>query len=243
MSTIYSWYISRQKRLEYCYLNTWDSQACPMLASITNITLSGCWKQITQYREQLYQKVVCFSHIIKTILYLQIWSCIFALKYNLLPVKLQYSQLHFTLHFIQIHYKPLTLIPIFTIVNLTNVVPKTASHSPSSHYLCSDDTDFEEKADEMTDFLINRHYLKNIIKGALDLSLPYHPSTICVRRIILKNWSLLQARTEVTKIFSQPPVIAYKWDTNIWDMLARSKRRSTKVNNYPYTWNHSVQLR
>ena len=49
----------------------------------------------------------------------------------------------------------------------------------------------------------------------LIFNLLYHPSTIRVRKIILSDWSLLQARTEVAKIFSQPPLIAYKRDTNI----------------------------
>ena len=93
----------------------------------------------------------------------------------------------------------MTLIPILTTVHHTTLVPKTVSNFPSS-------SDFAAKADEVTNFFINRHYHKNIIKKALDLvkliprqqilhfkcvtadedrlilSLLYHPSTIHVRK-------------------------------------------------------------
>ena len=108
--------------------------------------------------------------------------------------------------------------------------------------LCSKDADFEEKAEEVVNFFLRRLYPRPIprqkkrettlqpnSKMAAEerqiMSLLYHPSAIRVRKIILSNWSLLQARTEVAKIFSRPPLIAYKRDTNIRDMLVRSKLR------------------
>ena len=127
----------------------------------------------------------------------------------------------------------------------------TKSSIPFSQFLrlrrlCSDDADFEEKAEEMVSFFLQRQYLENTVrkkKKALDqvrpiprpktqqpnsktaaderpiMNLLYKPSTIRVRNTILSNCSLLQARTEVAKIFSRPPLIAYKRDTNIRDML------------------------
>ena len=56
-------------------------------------------------------------------------------------------------------------------------------------------------------------------------SLLYHPSTNRVRTIIQSNWSLLQSRAELAMMVSQPPLIAYKRDTNIRDILVRSKLR------------------
>ena len=41
---------------------------------------------------------------------------------------------------------------------------------------------------------------------------------------IQSNWSLLRSHAEIA-IFSQPPLIAYKRDTNIHEMLVRSKLR------------------
>ena len=132
--------------------------------------------------------------------------------------------------------------------------PSTKNSSPSSQFLrlcrlCSDDTDFEEKAENMVEFFIQRHYPEDIARTAhqkvrtipcqqtlqpIDktatekrpiISLLYHPSTNQVHKIIQPNWSLLQSRTELPMIFSQPPLIAYKCDTNIHDMQVRSKLR------------------
>ena len=115
--------------------------------------------------------------------------------------------------------------------------PSTKNSIPFSQFLrlrrlCSDDADFEEKAEEMANFFLQRRYPEKTVKKALDqvrpiprqktlqpnsktaaeerpiTSLFYYPSTIRVRKIILSNWRLLQARTEVAKIFSRPPLIA-----------------------------------
>ena len=132
--------------------------------------------------------------------------------------------------------------------------PSMKNGIPSSQFLrlrrlCSDDTDFKEKAEEMVEFFIQRHYTEDIIRTALQkvrtiphqqtlqpndktatekkpmVSLLYHPSTNRVRKIIQSNWSLLQSYAKLAAIFSQPPLIAYKCDTNIHDMLVRSKQR------------------
>ena len=125
--------------------------------------------------------------------------------------------------------------------------PSTKNSIPFSQFLrlgrlCSDDADFEEKAEEMANFFLQRRFPENTVKKALDqvrpsprqktlqpnsktaaeerpiMSLLYHPLTIRVRKVILSNWSLLLARTEVAKIFSRPPLIAYKRDTIIRNM-------------------------
>ena len=132
--------------------------------------------------------------------------------------------------------------------------PSTKNSIPFSQFLrlrrlCSIDDDFEAKAEEMTDFFLQRHYPQHIVNNALEnvktiprqrtlqtnnkttaeerpiISLLYHPSIHRVRKILLSNWNLLQVRTEVAQIFDQPPLIAYKRDTNIRDMLVRSKLR------------------
>ena len=67
------------------------------------------------------------------------------------------------------------------------------------------------------------HYDKTATEKRPVISLLYHPSTNRVRKIIQSNWSLLQSRAELAAIFSQSLLIAYKRDTNIRDMLVRSK--------------------
>ena len=62
----------------------------------------------------------------------------------------------------------MTLIPIvYLIATTTNSI-----HFPqflTLYRLCSDDTNFEQKAHEMTDFFINRHFPNNTITRYLDL--------------------------------------------------------------------------
>ena len=57
------------------------------------------------------------------------------------------------------------------------------------------------------------------------INLVYRPSTKRAGKVIQSNCTLLQSRAEVAKISSQPSMIAYKRDTNIRDMLVRSKLR------------------
>ena len=47
----------------------------------------------------------------------------------------------------------------------TNNIP--SSQFLRLHYLCSNDTDFEENAEEMVEFLIQRHYQEDIVKTIL----------------------------------------------------------------------------
>ena len=125
----------------------------------------------------------------------------------------------------------------------------TKNNIPFSRFLrlcllCSDHMDFEVKANQMIDFYLNKHYPKNIIKRTLDLvkqilqsirvtdaeerlilSLLYHPSTICLYRIILKNESE-KASAEVAKIFNHHRSHIKK-DTNIRDILVRSNIQPT----------------
>ena len=99
----------------------------------------------------------------------------------------------------------------------------------------------------MTTFFLQRQYPEKILLDSLNkvqnisreetlktkdnhntkdrpiVSLLYHPLVHRVRNIILNNWSLLQSREEVANIFTQPPLIAFKRDSNIRDMLVRSK--------------------
>ena len=132
--------------------------------------------------------------------------------------------------------------------------PSMKNSIPSSQFLrlrrlCSDDTDFEEEAKEMVEFFIQRHYPEDIVRTALhkfrtiprqqtlqpddktatkkrpSIRLLYHPVHQSGTQNHPIQLSLLHSRAELAAIFSQPPLIAYKHDTNIRDMLVRSKLR------------------
>ena len=148
-----------------------------------------------------------------------------------------------------IHYKSTDSHSYLDYAHFTTPVPNTASRSPSFLDLAvcaqtmeiskkklrkwptsffKDDSQkirskkLSTKSDPFPDKKTLQPNSKTPAKERPIMSLLYHPLTIRVRKVILSNWSLLLARTEVAKIFSRPPLIAYKRDTNIRDMLVRS---------------------
>ena len=83
--------------------------------------------------------------------------------------------------------------------------------------LCSDDSDFSSKSEEMCHFFEKRGY----------------PVSHAVKSIILSNFKLLQNDPETGRIFSQPPLISFKRDKNVGNFLVRS---ALKTNEQPGTF-------
>ena len=115
--------------------------------------------------------------------------------------------------------------------------------------LCSDDTDFSEKAEEMCQFFKTRGYpdpvihnskhreqsvhpqsaslsSHNKLEGRIPLTLTFHPYNISVKNIILKNFKLLQQDPPTAEIFAQPLLISYKRDKNLSHFLVKSTLKS-----------------
>ena len=151
-----------------------------------------------------------------------------------------------------VHYKP---------TDSQNYLLHSSSHPahvknsiPYSQFLrlrrlCSDDTDFSEKAEEMCQFFKTRGYpdpvihnskhraqsvhpqsaplsSHNKIEGRIPLTLTFHPHNISVKNIILKNFKLLQHDPTTAEIFAQPLLISYKRDKNLRSFLVRSTLKS-----------------
>ena len=55
------------------------------------------------------------------------------------------------------------------------------------------------------------------------LSLTYHPHNIPVKNVLMKNFHILQADPDLRDIFPAPPLVAYKRDTNLGDLLVHSR--------------------
>ena len=53
-------------------------------------------------------------------------------------------------------------------------------------------------------------------------TLTFHPQNHAVKSIILRNFKLLQNDPDTVRIFSQPPLISFKRDKNIGNVLVRS---------------------
>ena len=122
--------------------------------------------------------------------------------------------------------------------------------------LCSDDTDFNNKCEEMCQFFKKRGYPDSAVttgkhraqeidrETALQTSqneetdripftLTYHPQNLAIKNVILKNFKILSNDPETKHIFSLPPLISFKRDKNLGNFLVRS---AFKFNNKPGTF-------
>ena len=122
--------------------------------------------------------------------------------------------------------------------------------------LCSDDSDFSSKSEEMCQFFEKRGYPVSVVKDShhraqqferqsslqtsqkdkndrIPFTLTFHPHNHAVKSIILNNFKLLQNDPETGRIFSQPPLISFKRDKNVGNFLVRS---ALKTNEQPGTF-------
>ena len=111
--------------------------------------------------------------------------------------------------------------------------------------LCSDDSDFSNKSEEMCQFFEKRGYPASVIQAAhhraqqfdrqsalqtsqkekndrIPFTLTFHPRNNPVKAIILNNFKILQNDPVTGAIFSQPPLISFKRDKNVGNFLVRS---------------------
>ena len=111
--------------------------------------------------------------------------------------------------------------------------------------LCSDDSDFSLKSEEMCNFFNKRGYPASVVQAGhhraqqidrqsalqtsqrdnndrIPFTLTFYPHNHAVKSIILKNFKLLQNDLDTGRIFSQPPLISFKRDKNISNFLVRS---------------------
>ncbi|XP_072022881.1 uncharacterized protein [Amphiura filiformis] len=108
--------------------------------------------------------------------------------------------------------------------------------------ICSDDDDFVTKADEMMTFFKLRGYPEHVIQAArkrisnssstshtenanntrIPLVITYHPINSLVVKTLLSNFKLVQQCRDTKDIFKDPPLVAYRRDKNLSDMLVHS---------------------
>ena len=110
--------------------------------------------------------------------------------------------------------------------------------------LCSKDSEFSLKSEEMCHFFDKRGYPASVVQAGhhraqqidrqsplqtsqkennnrIPFTLTFHPHNHAVKSIILKNFKLLQNDPDTGRIFSQPPLISFKRDKNIGNFLVR----------------------
>ena len=128
--------------------------------------------------------------------------------------------------------------------------------------LCSEDSDFNSKCDEMSNFFSERGYPDSILSKALNrvqnvnresalepsasdneeripFTLTFHPNNLAARNVVLGNFKILQSDPETAPIFPNPPLVSFKRDRNLRNSLVRS---SLPSNLEPGTFNCSRKV-
>ena len=119
--------------------------------------------------------------------------------------------------------------------------------------LCSDKQDLKAKEKEMEHFFLARDYPQNIASKAIDrvshisradalkqkepaeemnrviLTLTYNSHSKVIKDIVEKNFHMLNLDEEVGYLLQQKPLISYRMDRNIRDMLVHSRFSSKNV--------------
>ena len=105
--------------------------------------------------------------------------------------------------------------------------------------LCSEDSDFSLKSEEMCEFFDKRGYPASVVEAGHHLAqqidrqsalqtsqkritTEFHSLSPRNKIHHSKNWKLLQNDPDTGRIFSQPPLISFKRDKNIGNFLVRS---------------------
>ncbi|KAK2556809.1 hypothetical protein P5673_021016 [Acropora cervicornis] len=118
--------------------------------------------------------------------------------------------------------------------------------------LCSDDDDFLVKSREMMTFFSQRGYpltslehglrrvrtigRPDVLSGSergdtpvdsVPLVMTYHPFNTYIKRYLLQHFRILSTDQQTRDIFPQPPIVAYKHDVNLRDILVHSTDSSS----------------
>ena len=114
------------------------------------------------------------------------------------------------------------------------------------HRLCSDDSDFNSKCDEMSNFFSERGYPVNILSKSIsrvqnvnresalkpsasnnEQRIPFHPNNLVARKAVLRNFKVLQSDPETAPIFPNLLLVSFKRDWNLRNSLVRSSLPSS----------------
>lgn len=139
--------------------------------------------------------------------------------------------------------------------------------------ICSDSEDFSSKSEEMSKFFLERGYPQNVIKTSLEkakqtdrnellggtkrneslsktripLVLTFHPTNIPVKNIIYNNFHILKNNGEFNSLFEDVPLLAFRKDKSLKDVLVRSTVKSNvnsdTVGTFPCKRNKCVTCR
>ena len=128
--------------------------------------------------------------------------------------------------------------------------------------LCSEDSDFNSKCDEISNFFSEHGYPDSILSKALNrvqnvnresalepsasdneeripFTITFHPNNLAARNVVLRSFKILQSDPETAPIFPNLPLVSFKRDRNLRNSLVRS---SLPSNLEPGTFNCSRKV-
>ena len=88
----------------------------------------------------------------------------------------------------------------------------------------------QSKRDLRVKFTDRKEALRNKTKQTKEV-LPfvttYNPATPNLKKILMKHWHIIQQQPKLKQIFNQPPIVSYRKEKSLKDILAREKIPST----------------
>ena len=147
-----------------------------------------------------------------------------------------------------VHYKPTDL---HSYLLYSSSHPSHVKDSiPYSQFLrlrrlCSEDSDFNSKCDEMSNFFSERGYpdsnlskafnrVQNVNRDSalepsasdneerIPFTLTFHPNNLSARNAVLRNFKILGSDPETAPLFPNPPLVSFKRDRDLRNSLVRS---------------------
>jgi hypothetical protein len=115
--------------------------------------------------------------------------------------------------------------------------------------ICSNDSTFEKRAEELSKHLLRRGYCNDSVSRAIQKArnqersdvlqykpktnnntgsvlpfvLTYHPDLINVKETITKHWPTIESSSKLNKMFPTKPIIAYRRPKSLRDYLVRAR--------------------
>ena len=119
--------------------------------------------------------------------------------------------------------------------------------------LCSDETDFSNKCEEMCQFFKKRGYPDSAVTTGkhraqeMDreialFTLTYHAQIFTIKNVIPKKFKILRNDSETKRIFSLPPLISFKRDINVGNFLVRRHSSLTTSQEPSHANAHAAKL-
>ena len=123
--------------------------------------------------------------------------------------------------------------------------------------ICSDNVILKKRLSELSDMFLSRNYNKKVVEAAIKkaskvdrlvalekvvkiktdrviLAVKYHPCLTSISTTVKTNWNTMIEDPVMKKIFSKPPMLAFKQPPNLRSLLVRAKlatkSRPSRVN-------------